>query len=336
MISEIATSIQEKYIIEKIKDVKLSRAMSNNVSKLGHPCARFLFYKRTLSPEFGAPLTDAAKLRMQAGNIHERDVIRTIEDAGYNVIATQIPVEWSEKQIRGYMDARLGLPGYDHRKGVPVEVKATNPWTFEKLTSIKDMIEGDNIYHQQWAGQILVYCLLDKAEEGLMIIKNRDTDEVRVLPVVLEDHREFADACIQRADTVNEAIAIGIEPDHLQGVNAPGVCARCELQAHCCPQCMKPEGGMVLLDDADLQDLLDEYHETKEAHRHHERVNDKLKTALKGVQGIAGRYLVEGKEISQSRVDTKLLSPEVREAATKTSTYWKLKYTIIGKEQTDE
>lgn len=85
---------------------KLYPQHANRASSLGGPCVRELVYCRSHWDK--AVLHDVdTQLILDEGEIHEKAVLRDLEDAGFVVVEQQISLEWPEHQITGHMDAAI-------------------------------------------------------------------------------------------------------------------------------------------------------------------------------------------------------------------------------------
>jgi hypothetical protein len=93
--------IVQKVIESKSKKIELWPVSSNRASEMGHPCERYLVYLRTRGNE--RVLHDVGlQFVFDEGKVHEKAVLRDLEDAGIEVIEQQRPFEWKKISKRKY------------------------------------------------------------------------------------------------------------------------------------------------------------------------------------------------------------------------------------------
>jgi len=154
---------------EARKRIKLYPHRSNRASEAGHPCIRFLVLSR-LKPEL-KELHDLGLQRIfDEGNLHERAVLREIEDAGLEVVEQQRPFEWKKFQLTGRIDAQINVNG----SMVPLEIKSCSPNIFRAIRDLdpKEFITSKYSWVRRYPAQIMCYCLMAEKEAGIILFKN--------------------------------------------------------------------------------------------------------------------------------------------------------------------
>ena len=330
-IAQFAAQLEQGYLEEKTKGgSERYQARSNIASKIGHPCPRYMYYLRTLPGSEFPDFRESGILAMRDGKLHERDIIRTIQDAGFTAEETEVLVEWPELQIRGKIDARMRVNG----NKIPLEVKSSSRFSWDGMYSIADMSSSEKLWFRQYAAQILIYCLLENAEGGILFAKNKDTGRPKVIPVRLEDHLEFTEACLKRAEIVNKAIEAKSPPVFY---NRPTVCGTCDICGYCCPPVLKGEGQVDFKDDVEAGEKISIMLETDEAAKKNKKAKEWLKdnvTAVVEDEAIifgpdGSSYLCEVSNRKSSRIDKAKIPEDILEAATIRGSYKVGKYSAL-------
>lgn len=233
-------------IASKVQKMRLQRyrkfpCRSNRASSLGHDCARALFYSRTAWRDASEP-NSTLKLIFQEGDLHERQVLRDLDEAGFDVIEQQIALEWPEYQITGHVDAMVctkveaGAPA----EAFPVDVKSMsgNIWggIFKRGAACYSWEEvqeafGAKSWLKKYAGQLVLYMLMKNVPVGCLLCKSKQTGEMA--QVVIEIDYGLGEELLKRAEKVNDAVARKAPPDRIAWDE--DVCGRCEHLGSCLP-----------------------------------------------------------------------------------------------------
>jgi hypothetical protein len=294
-----------------------SRAAYTRASDLGHPCMAYIAFTRVAGEKADRP---DAKLSciFAEGRLQERGVFSDLAAMGYQVEQSQRAVYWDQFEISGHIDGWLGRDG---SKPVLVEVKSCSPFAFAKFQTADDIKRAKQYFYAKWLGQIQVYMLLDNREEAWLILKNKATGELRVLPVTLD--LEFAESLIKKAQEVKTGVPLGLQEtgkDSWQAwlkthrLNDAEICLECSFKAICLPD-IDAGAGVVFADDGETAEMLKRWHATAEASEEHAELDDTIKTRARRIldhgkskEILCGDFFIRG-----TRVEPKGKNP-----------YWKV------------
>ena len=250
----------------EIDGSKRSRRHTNSASGLGHPCLRKLVYDR-VQPEDATPWDAATLGRFSLGRNLERHVRRLLEDAGVEVIGTQMSSRWEEYNISGHIDGlvrggdiilaygQLGIDGAEsvHSDEIYVaEIKGLNPFTFAALHTAADFLD------QAWwcAGylvQMVLYLWLEERERGLFLIFDKSGAGLKTIEVLRDDWIDLAEQTLQKCELIERFVRIYREgsenPDDgvflsentedgeflPRKICDPDICPGCNFEHVCCP-----------------------------------------------------------------------------------------------------
>lgn len=288
-----ADPLSPKAIIEAIdRDLTSKRTVrpvkSNRASELGHKCLRYLVYQRTKWDMRTPPSVDLLKI-FEEGNLQEKAVIRSLEDAGYEISHQQQDFHNAELNITGHIDCRLS-----HRKAggsVLGEIKSINPNTFERLNCAQDFDDAD--WTAKYIDQINLYMDFEGEKEALMIIKNKSTGAIKIFTVYRDDTR--VQALKDKARQIEEHLKAGTLPERICN---PATCRRCGFAALCNPNMQYT--ALELMEDVELYEALKRRDELKEAHKEYSAIDKRVKDTLKSAKAdrfIVGDYFIEKKSI---------------------------------------
>jgi len=263
-------------IPQHIDDYKASKieqwpVRSNRASELGHPCERFLTYNRVAWRH--ARLPDVGlQYVFDEGRRSEEHALEDLRKAGYTILEGQRSFEWPDKQITGAIDGKILLPkNHPHPRAVPIEIKSTNPYDWERITSVADLVNSQKMWLRKIPAQITTYLLLNASEEiGALMMRNRSTGQYKTLPVMLD--YQLAETMVAKAERVNARIALiyaaggipesGIVPEAVDALlpeRIPfdqDICLRCNYFALCLPDVFAKQSAEVV-DDTELASMLD-------------------------------------------------------------------------------
>lgn len=278
----------------KAKKIKQWPTHSNRASLMGHPCERFLVYKRTRWQE--EALYDMGRQYIfDEGNLHEGAVLRTLEEAGFKLIEQQRPFEWKKYQITGTIDAKILNDG----KVIPIEIKSFSDWSWRAINSIEDMLKSKAVYMRGYPAQMQLYLLLDEKEEGAFILKNKTNGFLKQIDVKLDF--SFGESLIQKAERINAHIQAGTLPDRiLYDDNVSGVCSFAHI---CLPEVTH---NATLIDDPEMEIKLDRREALKSIVDEYKDLEEGIKTYFKGKpESIIGKWKITSKEVSRKGYQVK-------------------------------
>ncbi len=272
----------------KSSEIEQWPVRSNRASLMGHPCARFLTYNRVAWKHAKLHGIDAQYV-FDEGKRSELHAMEDLRKAGYTVIEGQRSFDWHDKQISGSIDGKILLPkGHPHPRAVPLEIKSTNPYDWERIESVEDLVRSHRLWLRQIPAQLTAYLLMNGTEEiGCLALRNRVNGRIKTMPVVLD--YSLGEELVAKAERVNAAVAAiyaaggipasGIIPPDVETLfpeRIPydaDICGRCAYVHLCLPDLLATAAAEIV-DDPELEILLErraalqsgaeEYRETDE------------------------------------------------------------------------
>lgn len=299
-------------IIEQIdayleSTIRQSPCLSNRASELGHECERYLVFRRLRWREGTLPNVHLQRL-FNDGNLHEKAVLRLLEEAGFTVIDQQRDYEWREFNITGHLDGKLLIEkshGLLQQAAVPLEIKSMSPFIWMKINSAEDMLTAA-AHVRRYPAQLQLYMLLSNSEEAVLLLKNKATGQLKEIWLTLD--YEYAESLLQKAKRVNSYVEREEIPPPIEWTDA--VCGRCPFNHICAVEVKRTP--MAIRFDPDFELILKRRDELKAAAREYKQVDELVKAALDGQEKvIIGDYLIEGKQV------------ERRAYTVKASRYWR-------------
>ena len=223
-------------VVKKIEEQKKSEITSypvraNYASQMGHPCLRYLVYNRLNWKD--KPLPDLErKLVFDEGHYQEQRVIRDIMDAGIEIVQLQQPFVWDKYQISGRIDGIIK----EGKTRMPVEIKSMSPYTWKSINSEGDLYTR-KWYYRNYLAQMTLYLLMTELEQGLFILKNRNTGQLKQIlyPLVYE----YGEQLIKKAIKINEYVAKNEYPERME--YRADICNSCDFFSLCMPQKLRKE-----------------------------------------------------------------------------------------------
>ncbi len=288
--------IPQIIIQSKAKKINQWPVRSNRASILAHPCERYLVYERTRWQE--KALHDIGlQFIFDEGKIHEKAVLRDMEDAGLEVIEQQRAFSWDKYQITGRTDGKILING----DVIPFEIKSMADWTWKIINSTEDMFKAKSVYLRMYPGQLMLYELMDDKEFGIFLLKNKQTGLIKQIDVPLDF--AYAESLIQKAERINAHIQAGTLPDRITyNDNISGVCPF----SHICLPDVTHEA--TLLDDPELEIKLDRRAELKEAKDEFETLDKEIKESVKEKPSIViGKWAISGKWVDKKEFTVKAI-----------------------------
>ena len=292
----------EKILAAKAAHYKQRPAHTNSASELGHPCARYLTYRR-LAPELAA-LPDALQiLRMEAGTVAQAKVEADLREASVQVIEQQRPLSWPAFEITGHLEGKLQVDGAVY----PYEIKSTASNWFRRFTSVEDFSRSKYVTHRKWPAQGMLYLLMEAQHETMLyFLVNRDTGQVKELPLTLD--YAYGETLLQRAIEVNRHVHAGTLPEPIP--YEEGVCGICPFLVPCRPEVTR--SPLQMIDFPELEVKLARRAELAPLAKEYEHLDGEIKDAVKGQEKIVvGDWLIRSAHVTRKAHEVKA------------STYWK-------------
>ena len=291
-------NIPEILDTETAKRIKSWPHVTNRASEAGHPCIRFLVLSRT-SNELKL-LHDVGLQRIfDEGNLHERALVHEMADARLHVVEQQRAYEWPKFELTGRIDGKLSVDG----SKIPLEIKSSSPNVFAAIRELApiDMLKSKFSWIRKYPAQMLLYMLMEGAEYGLMVFKNKTTGEKAQKVFRLEGELlEYAESILKKLEMVNAHIAEGTCPDAALIDDCKG-CAFCKTA--CFPGADYGP-GIDIMQDPDLEAKLDRRGELEPAAKEFDALDKEVKDGFKGRRGaVVGSWIIESKAYETTSYD---------------------------------
>lgn len=277
----------EKVIEAKQKKIRLHPTHVNRASEIGHPCLRYLVFKRTRWNE--ATLHDVAlQFVFDEGNIQERAVLRDLEDAGIEILEQQRDYFWPEFQLSAHLDGKVKLPD----SLPPLEIKSMSPFVWVKINTVDDMLTSKMTHLQKYPAQLTAYCILANEPRGFLILKNKSTGQLKEIEVPL--NYEYAEGLLKKCEAINAHVKNGTTPDPIEW--SENTCGRCQFAHICLPEAKRE--ALDLTNDPELEVKLKRRAELDPIRKEYEELDEEVKTLLKErPKVLCGDFLILGKWI---------------------------------------
>lgn len=272
---------------------------SNWASKMGHPCERHLYYKRTAWDQ--AIERDWKGIGIR-GNLIADWWKRYISEKGFQIIHAELPLrdDLAKKyNIGGKIDGRISWGG----RPVLFEFKTMNSHTYAKINTYEDFKEAKQEWVKGYPAQIQLYLLSEGEEAGLFILCNPETLEWKVIPVYWED--DYCEYLLKRIERVNKAVQNDEPPKRITYSES---CKKCEFSHLCLPDVINE--GISMVDNEELEALLDRMAEIEDSSDEYDELKKKAKTMVENEEKdfiVGSSWAVRIKHIKVKRVDTKLI-----------------------------
>lgn len=277
----------EKIIEAKQKKIRLHPTHFNRASEIGHPCLRYLVFKRTRWAE--ATLHDVAlQFVFDEGNLQERAVLRDLEDAGVTVVEQQRDYAWAQFQLSAHLDGKVE----DGGSLAPIEIKSMSPFVWVKINTVQDMLISKMTHLQKYPAQINIYNLLSNSHRGFLILKNKSTGQLKEIEVPLD--YEYAEGLLRKCEAINTHVKDGTTPDPIPW--SENTCGRCQFAHICLPEAKRE--ALDLTDDPELEIKLKRRAELAPLRGEYEEIDEEVKGLLKErPKVLCGDFLIQGKWI---------------------------------------
>ncbi len=281
-------------IIEKVNDyiktqIEQWPVRSNRASELGHECLRYLVLNRTRWEE---KILHGVNLQtiFNEGNLHEKAVLRLLEDAGFNVTEQARPFEWKEYGITGHIDCKIALNGM----AIPAEIKSASPYMYDIINDIQDLYNGKYHYLRKYPAQLNLYLLMDDKPEGLFIFKNKQTGALKEIPMSVD--YDLGEKLIKKAMAINMHVAEDTLPDCIPWDEQ--ICGDCGYAHICLPE--PKRDALEIKTDPELEAKVRKWFELKPYKSEYESLDKEIKSQLKSQDKIViGDYFITGKMIQK-------------------------------------
>lgn len=274
---------------ETEKRIKQYPHPNNRASEAGHPCIRFLVSAR-LNPELKS-LHDVGLQRIfDEGNLHERAVLRELEEAGFQVVEQQRSFEWKKFKLTGHIDGKIKIDG----KLIPIDIKSCSPNIFPSIekSSPEEMLNSKYVWIRKYPAQTLLYMLMDGSEEGILLFKDKSTGRKCQKTFHLNDHLEYTESILKKLEIVNQYVEKGELPEIKQSEE----CRRCDFAKTLCFPGQDFGPGFDIYTDEELEAKLIKRADLEEKAKEFKKLDEEIKAHFKGKNAVVGDFLIESKE----------------------------------------
>lgn len=278
------------------RQITISQSQTNRASEIGHPCERYLVYRRTAS-NHQEPHSLGLQKIFSEGNTQERAVVEMLGHIGYDVLVAQQHYMDNKHLISGHIDGRL----VDRETGhsVLLEIKSCSPNRFRNIrtaSTVEELEKVDSSYSPKYIDQLHVYMIGEGVEESLLLFKDKSSGDVHLIRVNLEPER--AKALLEKADRINAHVKAETLPDQ---INDPDLCPKCPFRTHCGPAIL--HAPLMPTDDPELAEMIERHQELKPYASEYNKLDRAIKSTLKawdGLKFLVGKYLIIGKVVKRS------------------------------------
>lgn len=265
-----------------------------HASFLGHPCKRWLYYKRTCG-ELETEVPDSLRLVFREGYLHERDIYAILGQPPLcntiQVVATQVGATLPGN-ISGACDAVVrvrveGQEGMSWDGPYVLEIKSVSPNIWGQYNTPEDF--NKHPWSVRYVPQVHAYmCMvqlwLDEQRRipgdvkgAIFLLKNKGTGAVKQVFVPRDENAELL--LMDKAESVEGAVLRREPPDRIPWCS---MCAECSFGHVCLPaQAFDPQQSIR---DEGIEDacwMVTEFGpEVREQARAIEDARDTLKTFL--------------------------------------------------------
>ena len=284
---DIAKSIKEKLDAGIEATIRIPKsAFSNWVSQLGHPCLRYLVYRRKNGEEGQRISIEKAKL-FEAGEFYELLARKRFERAGYRLLENQEYVTDKATKVVGKIDFMLET---EDGNRYPLEVKGISEWDYDKLNTIEDFYKSDKYYIRSYPAQINLYLYLKERELGFFYLINKKTLQDKLIPVMLD--YEYTETLLKKAEEINKYADGEGYPDRIEWDEF--TCGECEFKHICLPEAVR-EGKVDIKEDTALEEMLNRRAELEPLKKEYDKLDNDIKEIGKVMEKdntIIGNWII--------------------------------------------
>jgi len=283
----VSKKILEALESQTKKEQKVVPTYYNRASNLGHPCIRYLVLKRLRYEEEKPPELDLLRIYLE-GTKQAELIKRDLSAAGFPVFESERSFKWDEYQIVGHIDGVIRYDGKEY----PVEIKTMSPFTFPSVNSVQDMLNHSSWYIQGYPVQLNTYLLLSDKPEGLFILKEKSSGEIKI--IMMELDYGMGEETLKKAERINQFVKDNQIPD-AQYCEA---CEGCGFYDYCENNFVKITNGQQpkMIDDPELIELLTEYEKLKKKKKEFDKIDKLIKNKLHGCDNVQiGDFFISGK-----------------------------------------
>lgn len=270
-----------------------SLAGANWVTTLAHECEAYGVFMRTVPAEKRLAMKESLGMIFSEGDDQARAIKRDLLDMGYEVEGAEGQMSWAAFQITGRQDLKIRRQGARH--SIYAEIKSCSQYSYDSVNSVDDMRTHKWMYIRKWYAQVCLYMLLRAVETYWVILKNKQTGQIKIVVFTLDQNAWVAaDAMVEKAKRINEFVQIGAMPTPEMKIEEPNLCEECEMFAVCNPSLNFGAAATILDDElaADLSNRTARILELKPLAKEYEDLDDEVKSTVKSLCSVSGSETV--------------------------------------------
>lgn len=294
----ITFDIPQRLDEETARNIKSWPQHTNRASTAGHPCVRYLVACR-LCPDKKTLHGLELQRIFDEGNLHEEALLSEIKKAGFKIREQQRAYEWKNLQLTGRIDAKVAFDGSEVY--FPLEIKSCSPNIFPSIKEMKpeDMIKSKYSWVRKYPAQILLYCMMEGQEEGLIIFKNKTTGEKCQKVFKVNDNLEYLESVLKKLEAVNDLV----KKDELPPVVQIDDCKRCEFAKTLCFPDQDYGPGFSIMSDEEVEAKLVRREDLQAAAKEFEEIDKEIKEQFRGKSAIVGDWKIESRTYETTSYD---------------------------------
>ena len=310
-------------LVEKLMElaqakIRLRPCHTNRASSIGHICERKLVFDRTRWQD--AALHDVnLQLVFNEGQYQERQILKDLTDAGFQLIDQQRDYFWAKYQLTGHLDAKVVVQDTqcDETKieAVPLECKSMSPFIFKTIHTADDILNSKRHYIRAYAAQMQIYLLLSNSPRGVLLLKDKSSGQIK--EIWMELNLEVAESLIKKCERINAHVAANTVPEPIPWDE--DICGRCAYGHICLPEAKRE--AITITQQPEIEADLNRRAELTASKKEYDDLDDKVKSLFKEQKEsrwIIGQWLVtkrlqarQGKDVTVIKIDKLEVKKEV-------------------------
>lgn len=135
----------------------------------------------------------------------QQEILRDCNELGWAFVGQQQDFHDKELEITGHVDGIIMIsdPMTNASKKFPVEIKTMSDNIWQRIDTVKDLINAKYPHLQKYYGQMQAYLYLNASEAGVFVLKNKTTGLRKYIPCPFDF--DYTDTMIKRVQAVNVA-----------------------------------------------------------------------------------------------------------------------------------